>query len=475
MLIRHSVFYFFARLAPALVTLAALSTYTRMLSPAEYGRYSLTLVVAMGINAILFQWINLALGRFLPECKSLQQKKRWVATAVYTWLLLAVVLNVVIWIFPLSTWLEQFALIFSVLGIVAAAQAWFDLALRFDNIALRPLRYGIASLIKSILALSLGYIALILGFKVPGVLLMLAVALLLSSLLQRAEWSAARLSNFDFTILHRMLRYGIPLTLTFLMTFVIDVFGRMFLSYHSGAGAVGVFSAAYEFIQYIVGTLLAVVHLAAFPLIVQSLEKADKKQLNLQLTYSFELVFAVSAAVCTGLVLCRAEIAEIVLGAEFRDGAIVIMPWIALALFFSVLKSYYFDYAFQLGKNTLVQLITVALGAGVTVISCVVFVPQFGIQGAALASCAGFASALLGSIWLGPKVFAMPSISALAIIKVLLAVGCMLFIVTALPELPSAFLNLLLKALVGLLVFVGVLVLTDYMRIYQLIKERHFG
>ena len=474
MLFKHSAQYFLARLVPAIVTLMALAIYTRLLSPAEYGSYSLTIVVAMGLNAIVFQWINLALGRFLPECESPELRNHWISTAVYVWFFLALLIIALAISLPLHSWLDQFAIIFWLLGILAAAQAWFELAQRFDNIALRPLRYGMASLIKSLLALCFGFLALSVEAGVTGVLLTLALALFLSSFIQREDWSVAKLINIDFNVLRQMLVYGFPLTLAFLMTFIIDVCGRLFLNLYAGVDAVGLFSAAYEFVQYIVGTLLAVVHLAAFPLLVRLLRDGDRERITQQLMFNFELVIAIAAAVCLGLVLCREEISGLIFGSEFRAGAITIIPLIALALFLSVLKSYYFDYAFQLGKNTLLQLVTVILGALMTVASCAFFVPHFGLVGAAIASCVGFASALLASAIIGLKVFPMPRLNIVAIGKIGFASLCMSLLLSLVPELPGLY-SLLVKVTLGAVIYVGVLILTNYMQLRRLIKDRYFA
>lgn len=474
MLIKHSILYFVARLLPALVTLMALSVYTRMLAPAEYGRYSLTIVVAMGVNAIVFQWLNLALGRFLPECETKALRQRWISTAIYSWLGLSVLIIVAIWLLPLSDWFSTFAIVFSMLGILAVAQAWFDLALRFDNIALRPIRYGISSLLKSVLALGLGYVALNFGLGVSGVLSALVFALIISTLLQKEYWSSATLSRFDTAIFRQMSAYGLPLTVTFLMTFMIDVCGRLFLSSYHGPEAVGVFSAAYEFVQYIVGTLLAVVHLAAFPLVVRLLDAGSEQKLSYQLAYNFDLVLAVSASVCAGLAVCSAEIVTLLLGEAYREGAITIMPWVALALFLSVLKSYYFDYAFQLGKNTLLQLVTVISGAAATLIACFILVPSMSIKGAALAGVAGFTIALCASIFLGAKVFSMPPLRAASLFKVAVATGVMLLTVSWVPAMPTLA-SLLVKVSLGAMLFSAILVLANYMEVRQRLKERYFA
>ncbi|WNO61677.1 lipopolysaccharide biosynthesis protein [Rheinheimera sp. MMS21-TC3] len=474
MLFKHSILYFLARLGPAIITLLALSVYTRLLTPEDYGFYSLTIVVAMGLNTIVFQWISLALGRFLPEVNDARLKKQWVSTAVYSWLCIALIISVATYFLPLDDYLSQFSVIFSIVGILAAGQGWFALALRFDNIALRPVRYGIASLIKSGLALLLGGAALHFGLDVRAVLMMLLIALLLSSLLQRSEWANSDIRFFDKSIFIKMLVYGMPLTMTFVMTFLIDASGRFFIAKYQGPAEVGVFSASFEFIQYIIGTLLGIIHLAAFPLIISKLNKEGEIAARKQLVINFELLLAVAAASCVGLALLSADVAALFMGENFRAGANTLMPWLALALFLSVIRSYYFDYAFQLGSNTVLQFYTVAVGALVNIIACIILIPICGLSGAAVAICYGFAASLVTSIVLGKYAFVMPALPKLAIVKVAFAICCMVLAIVQLPVL-TALWALILKTLVGGAVFISVMIMMNYMNVRQLLKERYFA
>lgn len=473
MIAQHSLLYFASKFVPAIASMLAIVFYTRFLSPEDYGRYSLTIAVAMGMNAVFFQWLNLALGRYLPEHQP-EEQIRWLSTAVFGWGCLAFVNLLLVWLLPLPDWYPDFAIVFSCLALVAAAQGWFDLSIRLDNINFNPLRYGVASAVKSVLALAGGLAALYLGLGVEAVLLALVCGLVLATLFQWQIWGKVRWCHVRFSLLKQMFHYGAPLTLTFLMVFFVDVSGRLFLNHYMGAHSVGVFSAAYEFTQYVIGTLLIVVHLAAFPLVMARYAADGQAGAQQQLKSTCELVIALALPVCVGFALLANEISAVFLGEEFRDGAVAIIPLISFALLLSVVKSYYFDYAFQIAKSTVYQLVCMAVAAFCVVIANVILIPLYGLSGAAYASCIGFAVALLMSIVLGKRVFVMPALPYRALAQVVLGTSLMAGAV-ALISVEHSLTAMLLKAIVGSLVYVVVLLSLDFYQCRTKLKERYFA
>ena len=473
MIAKHALLYFASKFVPAITSMLAIVLYTRLLSPEDYGRYSLTIAVAMGMNAILFQWLNLALGRYIPEQKA-EEQIRWLSSAVCGWACLAVFVCIALWLLPLPEFFPGFAIVFSCLALLAASQGWFDLSIRLDNIALNPLRYGISSAVKSGLALIGGVCAFYLGLGVEGILIALILSLLLATLFQWPLWGKVRLSLIRLSLLKQMFRYGAPLTLTFLMIFFIDVSGRLFLSHYTGAYSVGIFSAAYEFTQYVIGTLLIVVHLAAFPLVIARYSAEGVTGAQAQLKSTFELVIALALPVCVGFALLATEISAVFLGEEYREGAAAIIPFISLALLLSVVKSYYFDYAFQIAESTLYQLVCVAVAACCVVISNMLLIPLYGLSGAAYASCIGFAVALLMSIILGRKVFLMPKLPYKSLAQILLATAVMAVVVSFL-SLDQPMAALLVKALAGSVVYGSALLYFDFYQCRTRLKERYFA
>ena len=473
MIAQHSLLYFASKFVPAIASMLAIVFYTRFLSPEDYGRYSLTIAVAMGMNAVFFQWLNLALGRYLPEHQP-EEQIRWLSTAVFGWGCLAFVNLLLVWLLPLPDWYPDFAIVFSCLALVAAAQGWFDLSIRLDNINFNPLRYGVASAVKSVLALAGGLAALYLGLGVEALLLALVCGLVLATLFQWQIWGKVRWCHVRFSLLKQMFHYGAPLTLTFLMVFFVDVSGRLFLNHYMGAHSVGVFSAAYEFTQYVIGTLLIVVHLAAFPLVMARYTKEGEAGAQMQLRTTFELVVALALPVCVGFALLATEISAVFLGDEYRGGAAAIIPFISLALLFGVVRAYYFDYAFHLAKSTIYQLACMAVAAFCVVISNMLLIPLYGLSGAAYASCIGFAVALLMSIVLGRRVFLMPRLPYKSLAHILVGTASMAAVVSLI-SVEHSIAAMLVKAAAGIIVYGLALLYFDFSQCRTRLKDRYFA
>src|SRR4051794_22260988 len=62
----HTAIYLVARGVPGIVAFLAIPVFTRLLTPDQYGRYALMLATVSVMNALLFQWLRLALVRYQP-------------------------------------------------------------------------------------------------------------------------------------------------------------------------------------------------------------------------------------------------------------------------------------------------------------------------------------------------------------------------------------------------------------------------
>ena len=64
MLFRHSGIYILAKLIPGLMAFAALSFYTHLLSPAEYGIYTLIFTGSVFLHNVIFNWLSTGTLRY---------------------------------------------------------------------------------------------------------------------------------------------------------------------------------------------------------------------------------------------------------------------------------------------------------------------------------------------------------------------------------------------------------------------------
>ena len=61
----HAAVYLLARGLPGIVAFLAIPLFSRLLEPADYGRYALVMASVGVLNALLFQWLRLSLVRYL--------------------------------------------------------------------------------------------------------------------------------------------------------------------------------------------------------------------------------------------------------------------------------------------------------------------------------------------------------------------------------------------------------------------------
>jgi O-antigen/teichoic acid export membrane protein len=471
MLLKHTVVYSITKLLPAIATLIGISLFTRLLSPNEYGLYSLSLLIASAGSAIFFQWLSLSLGRFYQE-GGRELKDKLLSTILISFILVSLFVIVVSFIAALLLDNEVDFLLVTVLAITTA---WFELNQRLSNADLKPKPYAISLTVKSFLAVVGGYYFILIGFSGEGVLIALCISYILATCVQLNYWKVFKLSLVDKKTLIKMLDYGLPLTLTFLMLFIINGSGKFFLNYILDKSAVGMFSVAYDFTQYIIVTLCGVLHLAAFPLIIKAYSEKGELEGKKQLLLSLGLLVAVSIPLVFGLISTVNELVTIFLGEEFRESAIELIPPIAIALLLMVLKSYYFDYAFQLAKNTKLQLVGVAGGAIASFIANPILINLYGVEGATYAMLISFFVYLIICIYLGRRIFDMPTIPWLNILKVCLSCGLMILAIEHL-TITDLYLSLLVKVTLGCCIYSLSMLLLNYMGIKELflnfLKER---
>src|SRR5690606_31593212 len=84
-------------------------------------------------------------------------------------------------------------------------------------------------------------------------------------------------------IRRELLLYGLPLTLTFGLDFIVSSSDRLLLGALAGVAAVGAYSASYDLAQQGMAALMMTVNLGAFPMAVRALETGGPAALRAQL------------------------------------------------------------------------------------------------------------------------------------------------------------------------------------------------
>jgi O-antigen/teichoic acid export membrane protein len=406
MLLKNSGYYLLARGLPGIVNFLAIAIYTRMLLPDEYGRYALVIAGVGLFNVVFFEWLKLSLNRFMPAY--LENPKPLLATILAVFTAITLITGVfglfLAGVFPDPAWQRLIMLAVPLLW----AQGWFELNLTLSAVKLLPLRYGLMSGIKAASALALGVVLVLWGFGEYGPLIgLLAGITITAAILGREEWSGVSL-DVSRPLLGEILRYGLPLTATFALTFVISSSDRFIIAWLLGEGPAGLYSAAYDLGQQSLTLLMVVVNLAGYPLAIRALEQKGVESAQEQLRQNSTLLIFIAFPAAVGMAVLAPNVSRVMLGAGFREDAALLLPWVALAVLLSGIRAYHFDLAFQLGRHTMGQVWVMGTGAFLNILLNILLIPIYGLLGAAYATFGAYLLALIVSATLGRRTFNMP-------------------------------------------------------------------
>lgn len=413
MLLKHSASYILARGVPGLIAFAALVAYTRLLSPESFGRYALVVAGIMMVDVALFQWLRLVVFRFYPGNKL--NPGPFLSSLVTVFLALALVIStlglLLALCWPDPVWRK--ILVFSVPLLILHAA--YEGCLSVASSQLAPGFYGRLRLTDASASLFIG--ALFAWFGVGAIAPisgLLVGHLFMVFLFLRAIPFKLYLRWPEAPYFRQYLRYGLPLALTFALGWVITSSDRLLIGWIMDESAVGLYAVGYDLAQHSLGLILMTINTAAFPLAMHKHQDDGSFAASAQLKENGLLIVTLALGGAAGLVLLAPPIVDVLVGREFRQGALTVLPWVAVVAALNGIKSYHFDVAFHLSEKSRV-LVYIALISALTNIALnLILIPAYGVLGAAWASVVSVMVATISSAWYGKKVYPMPSFGPIA-------------------------------------------------------------
>lgn len=408
MLLKHSASYLLARGLPGVLNFLALVIYSRLLSPESYGQYALVIASVGLANTLLVQWLRVGLVRFLPVY---QHRRSEFLSTILAGLVGVAALSGIIWsITAFIIFDDQTIYKLGMLGMLLFwVEACFQMTLELARSELSPKQYGIVSFTKAAIALGLGSTLAYLGFGAFGLVISLIVGMVIAVVWRRPDdWRLLRLFLADREVVRQLLVYGLPLTLTMALGVVVGSADRFLLNWFLGTESTGLYSVSYDLAQNTVGMLMMVVNLAAYPLAVRALENNGREAASRQLSENASLLIGVALPAAGGLMLLAPNVAEVVLGSEFRSSAVELIPIVIVGALLGGIKAFYFDLSFQLGRYTQGLIWVGLVAAASNIVLNYLLIPQYGVVGSAYATVLTYLIALLLSAWYGRRIFSLP-------------------------------------------------------------------
>lgn len=444
--------YVLAQIIPALIAIITLALYTRWLSAEAYGIYSTLLVLVTAANLALFNWLYVGVYRFWNDGQLSERDLQ--AVTVLALLAVSVLVGIIAIIAAL---LSGYYLIIGCAALLLVSSALFSTCQRINAITQQAGQFLYAELLKVIVASAIGVYLVWSGYSWPGIIvgmcLGFSAVVLLPSHFRRMLFIRPQI---NIQLLKRLLLYGMPLSITFVLLEVIHASDRLLLSWLLGAEYAGRYAAAFSLPNQLLLILANTVGMVLYPQIIQWFKQKSQQEIAQQLSHYLLILSGVLLPAWLGLISIRHDFLPLVLGPEFVDDAVLLVPWLGLAVLLNCFYLFYVSYAFQLSEQTGATIRIVFAATVLNILLNILLIPLLGVLGAAVATIAAYAVCVFYGFFAGrsycPLLLNWP-----ALLRITLSALLMWLILDLMP-LSYGWQQGLLKTGVGIMVY-SVLVL----------------
>ncbi len=388
---KDTLIYSIGTFASKLVGFLLLPLYTKLLSPYEYGIWGIIEITIVLISTLLLMGQNQAFIRFYHE------NTKDLSTLFSTQFLFLALISILLMLFGLvisptiAKYFENpafFLPILQTMFIIIGFRILTSFLLDSFRARSESVTYTSLNILKFIVLL-IGNTVFLLGFnlKIIGILYAALGAdfIILIALLYKTHFYFKR--KFDPVVLKEALHFGMPFIVGSIAWMFLNVGDRYILKLLAGYKAVGVYSTGYKFANVINLLLIQPFSMGFIPLAYKYYHQGDyESYFNNLLKY---IVFLIGWG---GFVLAvfSPEVIQFVVQSPAYYSAWVVVPFICFAYIFTAATSV-ITVGFNIKKKTKYNALTTIISAFLNLVLNILFIPIWGIRGAALATVMAFA------------------------------------------------------------------------------------
>ncbi|MFL3028472.1 MAG: lipopolysaccharide biosynthesis protein [Candidatus Neomarinimicrobiota bacterium] len=392
---KNTLIYGLGHILARIVTFLLLPLYTNIFTPDEYGIISLAYVIMGFMSVVMHYGLDAALmKRYIQS--DLIEKTIYFSSAWISFFITSISFGLIITIFrkflsPILLGVNDDSLILLVGWIIALDIMWSipQLIFRAEE---KPLAYIAFSLVNVIGSLILN-VLFVLQFKM-GVYGVLLSNFIISSILFISTipfvYSRINFKKVSIASWKKMMKFGLPLLPSGIFAMIMELADRYILKEMTDLYTVGVYSSGYK-----LGMLMMLIvmgfNMAWQPFFLKIGGDDKSKPLYARIN---SYVFALLGFIWVILLLwidniIRLEFGSISLYGEQYWPSASIVPWVSLGYVFYGLYLLQLPGVFHQEKSLWIA-ISRAIGAISNIIFNIYLIPQYGAQGAAIATCISF-------------------------------------------------------------------------------------
>jgi O-antigen/teichoic acid export membrane protein len=356
--------YLPAQLLPALLSLASIPIFTRVLAPEQFGRYALVMS-SVTVMMTLLDWLSIAIIRFYPAVPK-PEVAVLVRTALWTQGALVGMIGAIVFLLAHMIWTTNNPLqyLVSIGLLIFIFQSIFMLLANTLRARLLASIYSLFMIWAKAVGVGLG-ILFVVYFRLgeSGILwgIVIGVITALPFLFRKAFINVQIIGPVSVPLLREMACYSIPLTLANLSSWILRQSDLYLIQLFYSSKEVGTYSVVYSISEYSIRLLTTLFMISSGPLLINIWEKQGEgasKRIFVSVT---RLYLIVGVPVVAAMSALAEPTIKVLTGADFSDGY-TIVPWVVGGVFFIGIHQR-FNHPLQLLKRSQVIMLWV-LAAG---------------------------------------------------------------------------------------------------------------
>lgn len=386
---RDMVKYSPSKLCGMLGNAIIVPVYTSLLSPEQYGLYSLSIAVLSFLCIIFSDWVGLSGLRFFKHHQMTQDMPKYLTTLVTMLVSNLFLMFILSFIFRQNFYdffhipIKYFFAILLLIIPVAIRALLFQLLraqLKSISFTISTIANQFMTILLSIFFVKvchLGAIALLLGMAVSitltDILLIFQSNILSWFRLQKIEWSSVL----------PIMTYGVPIAATSLSAWIINQSNKFIMNSIHGFSQVGIVGVAYGLTLPLLMTIFSIITVAAIPRIINMYEeKIDVRPLISRFTGYFVLI---ALPIITVISLYSTDYVQMLSSNDKFLDAFKLIPYFAFGTFFMAITDYT-TLQYHLANKTYIDFIIKLTSGIVGVALNILLIPKMGLTGVGIAT-----------------------------------------------------------------------------------------
>jgi len=400
--------YVVCNLVSAGVGIAGVMLLSRLLPPAEYGAYAVTLSAATLAQMGLFLWLQTSVLRFAPAARGADGLARLRAAVGrgYRAAAAAALLAGA----PLVLAGAPGARGAAAAGVLLLlTRGWVGIVQNWNRATGRAWRFAAIEAVNGVGMLTLAVAGLAARPGDARVPLLAASAASLASLALAPRVPGAGPPGAEPAVsVGALWAYGMPLSLSAVALYALAASDRLVVAVLLGPAAAGAYAVGSVIADRSIGVLLTAVGTATKPLVFTAYERSGPEGARALLGQVAGWMMVLGFPAATLLVCAPGVVAGVLAGPGLAPVAARVLPWVGAGALLSALLALHFALAFQIARRTRDMVRAVAPAAALNLGANLVLLPRYGVVAAGWTTLGGYAVALATALWLGRRHFAVP-------------------------------------------------------------------